>query len=229
MYGHGCDSNGQIKATLGTGSSILLNIGSECMDDSRGLLTTIAWRKDGKVTYGLEGIIKSYGDILNWVRDQLGLFDTYQAGSDLAFKLDSSEGVYFIPALEGLTAPFWKPEIKASFVGMTRKTNFIHLIRAAFESMCFQTRAVLDEYRRLGYDVKEIHMDGGSIKNPKFMQLLSDITKTTIIIGNIEELSALGALLTIKDTINYNATIVNTYNPQKSYEDVYQKWLSYIK
>ena len=228
LYGHGCAKPGEIKATLGTGSSLLLNIGQEFQEAEEGILTTIAWKKDEEVVYGQEGIIKSYGDTLNWVRDQLGLFDSYQAGSDLAFKLKDNEGVYFIPALEGLTAPFWKPDIHASFVGLSRNTNFVHFIRAAFESMCYQTRSVIDEYRKVGYAIDEIHMDGGSIKNPQFMQLLSDIIQTKILVGNFEELSALGALLIMKDKIDYQSEVVKEYVPQRNYDEQYYQWLSYI-
>lgn len=228
LYGHGCSQRGDIKATLGTGSSLLLNAGQTYPEVEEGILTTIAWKKNDLVFYGQEGIIKFYGDVLNWMRDQLGLFDTYQTGSELAFKLEDNEGVYFIPALEGLTAPFWKPDTNASFVGLSRKTNFIHLIRAGFESMCYQTRSVIDEYRKIGYKINEIHMDGGSIKNIKFMQLLSDITQTDILIGSFEELSALGALLIMKDKINYNAEVVEKFTPQSNYDDQYYQWLSYL-
>lgn len=230
LYGHGAFRQGQVKMTLGTGSSILMNAGQNIeKDSSDNLLTTIAWSENGQTHYAVEGIIKSYGDILNWVRDQLGLFDSYQAGSDLAFKLKTNEGVYFIPALEGLTAPFWDAELHASFVGLSRNSNFIHLIRAAFEAMCYQTRAVLDEYRKNGYLISEIFVDGGSIRNVKFMQLLADITQTRLVVGEVEELSALGALLMGNQAIHYEPSIQRVYEPQRNYENEYAEWLGYVR
>lgn len=230
LYGHGAFAEGQVKMTLGTGSSILMNVGERMeQDSSDNLLTTIAWSEQGKTNYAVEGIIKSYGDILNWVRDQLGLFDNYQAGSDLAFKLKTNEGVYFIPALEGLTAPFWDVNLPASFVGLSRNSNFIHLIRAAFEAMCYQTRAVLDEYRKNGYPISEIFVDGGSIRNAHFMQLLADITQTRLLVGEVEELSALGALLMGNQNIHYEARTRKIYEPLKNYENEYAEWLGYVR
>lgn len=229
LYGNGCTNIGEAKATLGTGSSILMNIGSEIKTINKNILTTIAWNENGKTTYALEGVIRSFGDILNWLRDSLNLFETFQEGSDIAFGLESNGGVYFIPALEGLGAPFWKPDVEASFVGMGRSTTKGHLVRAGFEAMAYQIRAVIDEFEKNdGIILKQLFVDGGASKNPKFMQLLSNIVQKIIIVSEIEEVSAIGTVAIVEENKTETGNRI-VYTPQEDiYNQEYNEWLKII-
>lgn len=230
LYGNMCVKPGEAKATLGTGSSLLMNIGNEVKTIGENILTTIAWKENNQTTYALEGVIRSFGDILNWQKDGLNLFATFQEGSDLAFSIENNGGVYLVPALEGLGAPFWQPNLDASFVGMTRNTTKKQLIRAGFESMAFQLRAVIDEFEKNdGLQLKELHVDGGSSKNSEFMQLISDITKKTIVCGQVEEVSAMGTLAILGETIDSLKIRYKSYMPNRTYEIEYQEWRKILK
>lgn len=230
LLGHSCTNIGDVKATLGTGSSMLLNIGSKKQENKGGILTTIAWKKNDEIVYALEGAIRSYGDILNWMKEDLNLFDDYNQASTLAFGLPDNQGVYLIPALSGLGAPFWRPDVTASFIGLTRDTKKSHLIRAGFEAMAFQTRAVIEEFEKdKSIQIKTIKVDGGSTNNEYFIQLLADITRCEIIVSNIEEASALGTLIILEDTIMGEQSFLRTYSPNKLCENEYKKWKNYIK
>lgn len=229
LLGHSCTDIGDIKATLGTGSSMLLNIGNKRKENEGGILTTIAWKNNEETIYALEGAIRSYGDILNWLKEDLNLFDDYNQASALAFGLSDNQGVYLIPALAGLGAPFWRPNVNASFVGLTRDTDKSHLIRAGFEAMAFQTKAVIDEFEKdENIQIKSIKVDGGSTKNAYFMQLLADITKCEIIISSIEEASALGTLMILEDLVIHECSFKKIYRPDRSYNNEYKKWRNYI-
>lgn len=229
LLGHSCTDIGDIKATLGTGSSMLLNIGNKRKENEGGILSTIAWKKSGETIYALEGAIRSYGDILNWLKEDLNLFDDYNEASTLASSLSNNCDVYLIPALAGLGAPFWRPDVNASFVGLTRDTNKKHLIRAGFEAMAFQTKAVIDEFEKdENIQIKSIKVDGGSTKNEYFMQLLADVTKCEIIVSGIEEASALGTLMVLDDLVTNEYSFKKTYRPNRSYDNEYKKWRNYI-
>lgn len=229
LAGHTATKYGEIKATLGTGSSILMNIGQNIDSVNSSLLFTIAWEKDGLTTYATEGIIRSFGDLLNWEKDSLNLFTNFEKASKQAFSVPHNAGVYFIPSLEGLGAPFWKPEMKALFLGMTRDTKLEHLLRATFEAMGYQIRAVTDEFKKyyddkLEHPIRNIRVDGGVSRNPEFLQMLSDITQLEIIADETEELSALGTLIVLGDKRQNLIKSKTTYKPVNSYEESYNYW-----
>ncbi|MBF6626363.1 glycerol kinase [Aerococcaceae bacterium zg-BR9] len=228
LYGNSCKKYGQVKATLGTGSSIMMNVGSEVKELDDKILTTISWLQEGGVNYALEGIIKSYSDNLNWLESELGLITDIGRDSDIALNLDSSESVLYIPALEGLGAPFWNPGILASFSGISRKTNKSHIIRAVFDAMAFQTKSVIREMEEVSKIVVEkIIVDGGPVKNKKFMQLLSDVTQKQIVVSEFEEASAFGALnIYLKKEMNTKA--LTSYFPKTKSETQYYEWLCKI-
>jgi len=229
LLGHSCTENGDVKATLGTGSSMLINIGNKQQESSGGILTTIAWKKNNEVVYAFEGAIRSYGDILKWLEENLDIIDDFEYATELAFKLSHNEGVYLIPGLTGLGAPYWRPDINASFLGMTRDTNKSHLIRAGFEAMAFQTRAVIEEFEQeKTVQINSIKVDGGTTNNQDFMQLLADITKCEIIVSDIEEASALGTMMVLEETKMNEQSYKKIYKPSKLYENDYKKWKNYI-
>ncbi|CAI3253294.1 glycerol kinase [Enterococcus cecorum] len=228
LYAQGMSTDIAAKMTLGTGSSVLVSLQEENADVGS-LIKTIVCEHENKMCYAAEGMIKSYGDILNWGMNQLNLYHSYQEASKLAFdEYEDDQEVFFIPALEGLTAPFWLPDVKASFHGLSRKTTQNALVRSLFEAMCFQSRAIIDEYRNNGIEFESIFADGGSIKNEAFMQLLADITQIKIEIREFEELSALGSLL-IGIESNYQLKTVKTFIPKRDYNQRYMKWVSIIR
>lgn len=229
LYGHGCHKYGEVKATLGTGSSIMMNIGDSTFNSDDSILTTIAWELDNKPVYALEGIIKSYSDNLNWLENEINLFDDIVVASKEAFNLPNNGNVYYIPALEGLGAPFWAPEAQAVFKGMTRDTTKVHILRSVFEAMAFQTKAVLIEMEAVsGVSIKSIFVDGGPVKNQNFMQLLSDVTQKEIVVGQFEETSAYGTLsLYLQRPVEKVSQV--TYSPLISFEKEYLKWEDHIK
>lgn len=229
LYGHMCVNPGDAKATLGTGCSVMMNIGNTIDKVGENIVTTIAWKEEEKTTYAFEGVIRSFGDVLNWLKDSLHLFDDVQTASDEVFQLENNGGVFFVPALEGLGAPFWMPEVEASFVGMSRNTTKLHLIRAGFESMAYQIRAVVDEFEHsCTTKLESLCVDGGASKNADFMQMLADITRKPILCGEIEEISAMGTLAIIGKSISQEKLVSKTYLPKNDYERCYQEWVQII-
>lgn len=228
LLGHGCVTAGSAKATLGTGCSILVNAGNQVDVINKNILTTIAWKKDNQNIYALEGVIRSFGDVLNWMKDTLKLFNDVETASKIALSLEDNDGVYFVPALEGLGAPFWLPDLEASFKGMTRSTTQTHLIRAGFESLAYQIKAVVEEFETgHGIVLEQIYVDGGASKNEAFMQMIADVTDKTIITRDIEEASALGSLAVLGERVKSFEN--KKFVPQKSYNTFYKQWVKIIK
>jgi len=229
LLGHSCIKEGDLKATLGTGSSMLINTGEKKLENEDGILTTIAWQKDDKPVYALEGAIRSYGDILNWMKEDVNLFNNFEEASELAFSLNDNHGVYLVPALVGLGAPYWRPDINAAFLGLTRDTSRDHMIRAGFEAMAFQTRAVVKEFEKnKTIKIDSLRVDGGVTDNGDFLQLLADIAGCEIIVSNIEDASALGTLLILDEVMMEEGTFIKKYTPHKKYEKEYKNWEKYM-
>lgn len=162
-------------------------------------------------------------------KNSLKLFDDFNEASELAFSVEDNGEVYLIPALEGLGAPFWAPEMKALFLGMTRDTELKHLLRATFEAMGYQIRAVIDEFKKnydsqLSEPIQKIHVDGGASRNTEFMQMLADITQLEIIVDETEELSALGTLIVLGDKKKLANNRKQKYSPMNNYEETYNYW-----
>lgn len=229
LAGHSGVNLGDIKATLGTGSSVLMNVGERLDSVNESILTTIAWEKNDQLVYAAEGVIRSFGDLLSWEKNSLKLFDDFNEASELAFSVEDNGEVYLIPALEGLGAPFWAPEMKALFLGMTRDTELKHLLRATFEAMGYQIRAVIDEFKKnydsqLSEPIQKIHVDGGASRNTEFMQMLADITQLEIIVDETEELSALGTLIVLGDKKKLANNRKQKYSPMNNYEETYNYW-----
>lgn len=195
LFGQQCFEKGLGKVTYGTGSSILLYIGEQQIRSERGILTSVAWGIDGKIEYALEGIINSSGDTLKWVKDNMGLYDKDEEVDALIRSVDSSEGVYVIPAFVGLGAPYWKPDATASIVGLTRKATKAHVVRAAVESMAYQVAdliSLMEEEAK--HPIQKINVDGGPTKNQFLMQFQADLLQAELTGSKYQELSVLGAV-----------------------------------
>ena len=191
-----CFSPGRAKITFGTGSSVLLNIGSKVAYSDKGIVTAVAWVINGQPTYAFEGIINFTGATITWLRDQLGLIETVEETEGLATAVPDNGGVYFIPAFVGLSAPYWQPNARAAIVGLTPSSNKNHVVRAALEGIAFCIRDVLSLMAaEADVDLQTVHADGGAVSNQFLMQFVADLTQLTVRASRLPELSALGAVL----------------------------------
>lgn len=196
LFAQRCFNPGDAKVTFGTGSSILLNIGHEKCLSHRGTVTALAWVLDGQPTYAYEGIINFTGATISWLRDQLQLIDNPEETETLAQSVSDSDGVYFIPAFVGLSAPYWRSDVRAAIMGITPSTTRAHVVRAALESIGY---IVTDVLMALGEDagvnLSMIHADGGAVRNAFLMQFVADLNQIKVRAAVSPELSALGAVL----------------------------------
>ena len=193
-FGEGCFSAGTAKATMGTGSSILLNTGSKKVQSEHGMVTTICWSMPNRIDYALEGIIVTCGATINWLRDQLGLFSNSRQTQDIALSVENNNGVYLVPAFSGLGAPHWKMDAKAAIMGLNLGSDSRHIIRAALESIPYQIKDVITAMEQDSeIKLKELKVDGGVTANHFVMQFMANLLETNVINIGMEEVSALGA------------------------------------
>ncbi|MFS0557527.1 glycerol kinase GlpK [Brevibacillus sp. 179-C9.3 HS] len=194
LFGQACFAEGQAKNTYGTGCFMLMNTGEKAVASKNGLLTTIAWGVDGKVEYALEGSIFVAGAAIQWLRDGLKLIEKSSDSEKHALTVDSTDGVYMVPAFVGLGAPYWDMEARGAIFGLTRGTTENHLIRAALESLAYQTRDVLEAMEAdSGIRLQKLAVDGGAVANNFLMQFQSDILNTEVERPRVNETTALGA------------------------------------
>lgn len=194
LFGQGCFNSGMAKNTYGTGCFMLMNTGEELVSSENGLLTTIAWGIDGRVKYALEGSIFVAGAIVQWLRDELHLIVEAEDSEYFALKEKDNNGVYLVPAFVGLGAPHWDMYARGTIVGLTRGANKNHIIRAALESIAYQTRDVLEVMEKDSkIGLKEVKVDGGAVRNNFLMQFQADILGVPVYRPKITETTALGA------------------------------------
>jgi glycerol kinase len=194
LFGQCCFSRGMAKATYGTGSSIMMNIGGRRALSERGLVTSIAWGMGGKVEYVFEGNINCAGSTIQWLVEDLALIASAKEAGSLALSVPDAEGVYLVPAFVGLGAPYWDSGARASITGMTRGTKKAHVVRAAEESIAYQIKDILDlMVSESGADLRELRVDGGPTKDAFLMQFQADILDIPVARSAVEELSATGA------------------------------------
>ena len=194
LFGQACTKPGMAKNTYGTGCFMLMNTGQKMVSSKNGLLTTLAWGLDGKVTYALEGSVFIAGAAIQWLRDGLKILDQSQDSEYYAGKIDDTEGVYVVPAFAGLGAPYWDMEARGAILGLTRGTEKAHIIRACLESLAYQTKDVLDAMQKDSkVKLKKLRVDGGASANDFLMQFQSDILQVPVERPKIVETTALGA------------------------------------
>ncbi|WP_417309682.1 glycerol kinase GlpK [Devosia sp.] len=193
--GQACFTPGMMKSTYGTGCFALLNTGSDLVRSENRLLTTIAYRLDGETTYALEGAIFVAGASVQWLRDMLGLFDKASDAGALAARADPTQNVYLVPAFVGLGAPWWDAAARGALTGLTRNSGAPELARAALESVCYQTRDLLDAMHKDwgGASDTVLRVDGGMVGSDWTMQFLADILDAAVDRPTILETTALGA------------------------------------
>jgi glycerol kinase len=224
LFGHACYSPGMAKNTYGTGCFMLMNTGEKAIASDSGLVTTIAWGVDGKVEYALEGSIFIAGAVVQWLRDELRVLDNAAQSEELATKVDDNNGVYLVPAFVGLGAPYWDMYARGTIVGLTRGAKREHIVRAALESICYQTRDVLEAMQKdSGINLKSLKVDGGAVANNFLMQFQSDILGVPVDRPKVIETTALGAAYLAglavgywkdKDEISAKWQIDNTFKPE---------------
>nr|WP_321241100.1 glycerol kinase GlpK [uncultured Tolumonas sp.] len=194
LFGQLCFEKGMAKNTYGTGCFLLMNTGETPVKSDSGLLTTIAVGPTGNVNYALEGSVFMGGATIQWLRDELRLIDDATDTGYFAGKVKDSNGVYLVPAFVGLGAPYWDPYARGAIVGLTRGANRNHIIRAALESIAYQSRDVLDAMQKdSGIRLASLKVDGGAVANDFLMQFQSDIMGTTVVRPKLIETTALGA------------------------------------
>lgn len=194
LFGQACFESGMVKNTYGTGCFMLMNTGEKAVTSENGLLTTIAWGIDGKVEYALEGSIFVAGSAIQWLRDGLRMFRNSSESERYAKRVDSTDGVYVVPAFVGLGTPYWDSDVKGAVFGLTRGTTKEHFVRATLESLAYQTKDVLDAMEAdSGISLKTLRVDGGAVSNDFLMQFQADLLNVPVERSTINETTALGA------------------------------------
>lgn len=194
LFGQGCLEAGMAKATFGTGSSVMMNVGTEMDTQTDGLSCSVGFGFEGKVCYVLEGNVTCSGDTLVWLKEQAGIVDDVKEVESIASSVPSTDGVYFIPAFSGLGAPYFSGEARAALVGINRGTTSAHIVRAALESMAYQDADIIAEMvSAVKQPLNVLRVDGGPSQNTLLMQLLSDLIGCPVWCAKQNELSALGA------------------------------------
>ncbi len=239
LFGQGCRMAGMAKATYGTGSSIMMNIGENPLLSKNGLVTSLAWGIDGKVNYVLEGNLNYTGAVITWLKDDMELIESAADTESLAMAANKNDSLYLVPAFTGLGAPYWNSHAKAAIVGMDRTTKKKELVRAALECIAYQ---ITDIIKAMGQDageaISELRVDGGPTRNGYLMQFQSDISGLKVQVPNQEELSGIGAAYLAGISLGlWNEEIFskmkrNTYSPvmdEKVANEKYAGWKAAVE
>jgi glycerol kinase len=242
LFAQRCYQPGTAKATFGTGTSVLLNIGDKLRVSQKGAVTALAWVYQGKPTYAFEGLINFSAATIEWLKNQLGLIHSAAEVEKLALSVPDNGGVYLVPAFAGLSAPYWSPEARAAIVGMTAHTNKAHVVRAAQEAISYQIRDVLDMMRAdAKVKLQSLHSDGGPTRNKFLMQFTADLTRTEIKVAEVAESSAWGAAMNgllglgISESLEQLAKlprVQKTFRPQMNSDQarrLHEGWLAAVR
>jgi glycerol kinase len=193
-FGEGCFDKGTAKATMGTGCSILMNIGDKPVQSKNGMVTTICWSIEGRIDYALEGVIVSCGATIEWLKNELNLFTNSKETETMANAVADNGGVYLVPAFSGLGSPHWDMERKASITGINFGTTKNHIVRAALESIPYQIKDVIVAMEKdAAISLKELNADGGITANQFVIEFLTDLLNKNVATIGMPDVSALGA------------------------------------
>lgn len=194
LFGQACFDVGMVKSTYGTGCFALMNIGNTFKTSKNKMLTTVAYRLDGKITYAIEGAIFVAGAAIQWLRDGLGVIKSAAESEKIATSVNDNGGVYMVPAFTGLGAPYWDPHARGALTGLTRGATAAHVVRAGLEAQAYQTRDLTGAMAEdAGHPIAEIRVDGGMVRNDWICQFITDIVGTPVLRPTIVETTALGA------------------------------------
>ncbi|WP_066047946.1 glycerol kinase GlpK [Robertmurraya korlensis] len=215
LFGQACFGEGMAKNTYGTGCFMLMNTGEKAVKSENGLLTTLAWGVDGKVEYALEGSIFVAGSAIQWLRDGLRMLKNAGDSESYASRVESTEGVYVVPAFVGLGTPYWDSDVRGAVFGLTRGTSKEHFVRATLESLAYQTKDVLSAMEAdSGIELKALRVDGGAVKNDFLMGFQSDLLNVPVERPKVNETTALGAAYLAGLAVGY----------WNSREDIAKQW-----
>ena len=220
LFGQGCVRPGMAKATYGTGSSIMMNIGPDFKESQSGLVTSLAWGRGGRVDYVLEGNINYAGAVITWLQKDLGLFESAKDTAAMAEAANPEDTAYLVPAFSGLGAPYWKDDAKAVLVGMSRTTGKNEIVRAGLASIAWQVTDIVEAMSAdSGVRLSELRVDGGPTGNPWLMQFQSDAARARICVQKAEELSAMGAAYLAGMGVGlYDESVLSADRLKKAYE-----------
>ena len=221
LFGQGCLEKGQLKSTYGTGCFIMSNIGDKPIHSDDGLLTTIGFSLNGKVFYAIEGSIYASGTTVQWLRDNLQFFDKSDQSEIYLNEDGNANNVLFIPAFTGLGAPYWNSEIRASFHGITRDTSRTDMINAAFNSVTYQTKDIIDCLIRSGIKIESLKVDGGMVANKKFIQQIANLLNIKVSIPENSESTARGvAVLAGVASKTFDLKLVSNQKRTSTHPDI---------
>ena len=236
LFGQLCLETGMAKNTYGTGCFILMNTGNEIKYSDNGLLTTIAWGINGKITYAIEGSVFIAGAVIKWLRDGLKIIESATETEQMALSVPDNGDIYFIPAFAGLGAPYWNMHVRGAIVGLTQGITKNHIVRAALEAIAYQTKDVFDAmYKDTNIKLEKLFVDGGATANNFLMQFQADILNVEVVRPeNIETtalgagfLAALGVGFTTIETLKSFKKIDHHFYPQMTDNErnkLYQGW-----
>lgn len=241
LFGQAGFAKGIVKNTYGTGAFIILNTGEEPVKSANGLLTTIAYGLDGKVTYALEGSLFVAGSAIQWIRDEVGLIKEAAESEQLAEEAGANHNVYFVPAFVGLGSPYWDQEVRGAYFGLTRGTTKAVLVRAVLESLAYQTRDIVETMQRdARFTVADLRVDGGAVGNDFLMQFQSDVLNVSVTRTKVKETTALGAAYLAglavgfwesKEEIEARWQADRVFQPniqEEEREELYEGWLNAV-
>lgn len=242
LFGQMCTEPGSLKNTYGTGCFLLMNTGSEAVMSKHNLLTTIAWKLGDEVTYALEGSIFVGGSVVQWLRDGLKIIESSSQVEALATSVDDNDGVYFVPALTGLGAPYWDPYAKGTITGITRGTTQAHIARAALDGIAYQTMDIVNAMQKdAGVELGALKVDGGASRDNYLMQFQADLLHTEVVRPTCVETTARGAAYLAGlavgfwssiDEIKEQWAVEQVFKPEADEEKIAQKkagWADAVK
>ena len=220
LFGQGCLSKGQLKSTYGTGCFVMANVGNTPIHSNDGLLTTIGFSLNGEIYYAIEGSIYASGTTVQWLRDNLQFFETSDLSEPYLHTNGDANNVLFVPAFTGLGAPYWNSDVRASFHGITRDTSRSDLINAAFNSITYQTKDIIDCLVRSGIEVESLNVDGGMVANQTFVQQIANLLNTEVSVPENSESTAKGvAVLAGVASKTFDLELISSQKRMSIYPD----------
>jgi glycerol kinase len=238
LVGQSCFNNGDMKSTYGTGCFLMVNTKEKLITLDEGLLTTVGYALNNEVNYAIEGSIYSCGNIIQWLRDKMEFFNNASDSEKYIDHNGCSNNVQFLPAFNGLAAPYWNSDVRGGFYGITQDSSRKDMITAAFKSICYQTRDITELLIQNNIEINSLFVDGGMTANKTFCQLLSDTLQVNICKPQNIESTALGACIVsqISEGLSINdikSQIEKKYKPQDSLKDFfeidYKIWRNYLE
>ena len=234
----GCFESGSMKSTYGTGCFLMVNTKNEIIKTNEGLLTTVGYQINDEVAYALEGSIYSCGTTIQWLRDKMKFFESAKQSEAFLNPEGSSNNVHFLPAFNGLAAPYWNSDVRAGFYGITQNSSIEDMVTAAFKSICYQTKDITNILEEYDISINSLLVDGGMTSNETFCQVLSDVLQKKILKPHNAESTALGACIVsqvgfgmnLSDIIiRHDKKITPSLKLKDAYESDYLSWKAYIE